>query len=226
MSTAGFAPETFAFLKTLKSNNTKNWFDEHKADYQRFVKKPVDAFRADVTQKLADMTGHEINSKQFRINRDLRFSKDKTPYNTHIRMAFWPIGASFEGRDAQPPSFFLSVEPDHIRFGTGCMAFSKPVLGRFLQALETGKGEEIGKLLKKLANEGFERSEPDLANVPRGFPKDHPFADLARHKGLAVWKTIEDTGLVTGDQAANSISRAWAPTLAFWQWLVELSGTG
>ena len=226
MSTVGFAPETFSFLKTLKSNNTKNWFDEHKADYQRFVKKPADAFRADVAQKLAEMTGHEINSKQFRINRDLRYSKDKTPYNTHIRMAFWPMGAAFEGRDAQPPSFFLSVEPVHIRFGTGCMAFSKPVLGRFLQALETGKGEEIGKLLKKLTNEGFERSEPDLANVPRGFPKDHPFADLARHKGLAVWRTIADTSVVTGDKASSSISKAWRPTLPFWQWLVDLSATG
>ena len=78
-----------------------------------------------------------------------------------------------------PPSFFLSVEPDHLRFGTGCMAFSKPVLDTFLRALETGSGKEIEKLLGRLTNEGFERSQPDLAKVPRGFPKEHPFAGLA-----------------------------------------------
>ena len=106
MSTAGFASETFAFLKSLKNNNTKDWFDAHKADYQSFVKKPADSFRVDVARELSGLTGHEIVSKQFRVNRDLRFSKDKTPYNTHIRMAFWPKGAAFEGRDAQPAELF------------------------------------------------------------------------------------------------------------------------
>ncbi|MBG6144996.1 uncharacterized protein (TIGR02453 family) [Labrenzia sp. EL_142] len=222
MSAAGFAPETFAFLTSLKDNNAKDWFDAHKADYQRFVKKPSDFFRSEVARKLAELTGHEIVSKQFRINRDLRFSKDKTPYNTHIRMAFWPNGGAFEGRDAQPPSFFLSVEPDHIRFGTGCMAFSKPVLGSYLQALETGKGEEIERLLDQLNSEGFDRSEPDLAKVPRGFPKDNQFADLARHKGLAVWKSIEDTDQLIDDTAPTFMVSAWNPTLPFWQWLADI----
>jgi len=225
MIAPGFSAETFKFLNNLKNNNSKAWFDANKADYQAFIKKPADAFRAALGQDLADLTGHDMMSKQFRINRDLRFSKDKTPYNTHIRMAFWPKGGAFEGRDAQPPSFFLSVEPELIRFGTGCMAFSKPVLGRYLNALETGQGEEIENLLDKLTGEGFERSEPDLANVPRGFPKDHPHAGLARHKGLAVWNTISDPQALTGDAATAFMIDAWAPTLPFWRWQVGLSNS-
>ena len=222
MSSAGFLPETFEFLKGLRANNSKDWFDSNKADYQRLVKKPADVFRTSLSDALSHVTGRNMASKQFRINRDLRFSKDKTPYNTHIRMAFWPKGAAFEGRDAQPPSFFLSLEPDDIRFGTGCMAFSKPVLGSYLLALETGSGDDITRLMDQLASEGFERSAPDLAKIPRGFPKDHPFADLARHKGLAVWKTINGTSSAQGGAVAK-LTKAFEPTLPFWNWLVDLT---
>ncbi|WP_422037662.1 DUF2461 domain-containing protein [Roseibium sp.] len=225
MPSQGFSPETFAFLADLKANNSKEWFDAHKPDYQRVVKKPADALRADLAERLSALTGLETASKQFRINRDLRFSKDKTPYNAHIRMAFWPKGKAFEGRDAQPPSFFVSFEPGHIRLGTGCMAFSKAALGSYLQALESGGGGEIAGLLSALEANGFERSTPDLAKAPRGFPKDHAHTDLARHKGLAVWTTITDTAPATGDKTATFLVDTWKPTLAFWSWLLDLSRT-
>jgi len=221
MTSAGFQPETFRFLENLAANNSKEWFGANKADYQRAVKNPADLFRPALQEALAEHTGRALASKQFRINRDLRFSKDKTPYNTHIRMAFWPSGSAFEGKDAQPPCFFLSIEADHIRFGTGCMAFSKPVLGNFLNTLETG-GDEIADLLAQLQKEGFEVSEPDLVKVPRGFPKDHARAELARHKGLAVWKTLPDKGTVLGDGAIASLVKSWAPTVPFWRYLLAL----
>ncbi|WP_422377362.1 DUF2461 domain-containing protein [Roseibium sp.] len=219
---AAFEPGSFKFLTDLAENNNKEWFDAHKADYQNLVKKPSDRFRPALADALGARTGRELKSKQFRINRDLRFSKDKTPYNTHIRMAFWPAGAAFEGKDAQPPSFFLSIETGHIRFGTGCMAFSKSGLGAYLKALETGRGEEISRLLTELTGQGFEISEPDLAKPPRGFPKDHAFGDLARHKGLAAWKTLADPGFLTGDTAVSGLCEAWEPTLPFWTWLLDM----
>jgi uncharacterized protein (TIGR02453 family) len=217
-----FHSETFSFLGDLAANNSKDWFDANKSAYQRSVKKPSDAFRPALSEALANQIGHEVASKQFRINRDLRFSKDKTPYNTHIRMAFWPKGALFEGKDAQPPSFFLSIEQDHVRFGTGCMAFSKPVLGTYLRILEQGAGDEISTLYKQLEADGFERSEPDLVNPPRGFPKDHSDADLARHKGLATWKTLGNTNLLLEENAAERMAVEWQPTLNFWKFLVSL----
>lgn len=222
MTPAGFQPETFRFLKNLAANNSREWFEAHKADYQRSVKKPADLFRPALQEALEHLCECPLASKQFRINRDLRFSKDKTPYNTHIRMAFWPTGTAFEGKDAQPPSFFLSIEADHIRFGTGCMAFSKPVLGAFLRALETGDGETIAGLLADLERQGFEVSEPDLAKAPRGFPKDHVHADLARHKGLGVWKTLPDTGTIRGETAIDTLLERWKPTLPFWKYFLNL----
>lgn len=222
MISAGYQPETFTFLKSLAANNTKAWFEANKSDYQHFVKKPSDVFRPALEEALAELTGSEIASKQFRINRDLRFSRDKTPYNTHVRMAFWPMGSAFGGKDAQPPSFLLSIEPDHIRIGTGCMAFSKPALTAFLHAVETGEGDTLLALLRKLQGDGFEIPEPDLAMVPKGFPRDHPHAGLARHKGLGVWKTLEDAGLVQGISGIAALADIWAGTLPFWKWQLGL----
>lgn len=222
MNAPAFQPGTFRFLKDLATNNSRDWFDRNKADYQRLVKKPADAFRAGLADALADLTGCAIASKQFRINRDLRFSRDKTPYNTHIRMAFWPANTAFEGKDAQPPGFFLSIEPDHIRLGTGCMAFSKPVLGAYLTALEAGRGGEVAKVLSAAGSRGFKVSDPDLVKVPRGFPKDHPHADLARHKGLAVWRDLPDTGTVQGETAIATLVKVWTPALPVWRYLYDL----
>ncbi|WP_299817357.1 DUF2461 domain-containing protein [uncultured Roseibium sp.] len=222
MSAAGFSPETFAFLKTLAGNNTRDWFEANRQDYLRFAKKPADAVRSCLQEALAELTGREIASKQFRINRDLRFSKDKSPYNTHIRMAFWPKDAVFAGREAQPPGFFLSVETDHLRIGTGSMVFAKPMLAAYLNALQTGHGDEISALIARLEAEGFEGPEPDLAKVPKGFPRDHPHGELARHKGLALWKTLGDTRLVQGETAATSLLATWKDTLPFWKWLMRL----
>ena len=224
MSASGFRPETFRFLEELAANNTRDWFEAHKADYQRFIKEPADAVRGRLAESLSRLSKHDLTSKQFRMNRDLRFSKDKTPYNTHIRMAFWPKGAAFQGKDAQPPSFFLSVESDHVRTGTGCMQFSKPMLGTYLQRLETQEGEDIHRLIDQLTDSGFDLSKPDLAKPARGFPADHPLKDLARHKGLAVWRDLRDTGSVQGLDGHEAIARAIEPALPFWHWLMSLHG--
>jgi len=222
MTGAGFRPEAFRFLQNLADNNTREWFDANRTDYESLFKGPAARLRAGLAEALSDLTGRAMASKQFRINRDIRFSKDKTPYNAHVRMAFWPEGAAFDGKDAQPPSFFVSLEPDLVRIGTGCMAFSRPVLGAFLAALEAGEGAMISDLLQSLQGQRFETSEPDLARVPRGFPKDHPHAELARHKGLAAFKTLDDLGLVQDDAAASTLARQWAPTLPFWHFLTSL----
>ena len=217
-----FSDDSFTFLMDLDANNSKDWFDANKERYQALIKAPADTLKMELIDGLAALTGRQVKGKTFRINRDLRFSKDKTPYNTHVRMAFWLDEDIFQGMKTQPPSFFLSVEADHIRIGAGCMTFSKPVLGRYLQRLETGSDNDIEVLLDALQTKGLELSAPDLAKPPRGFPKDHPQADLARHKGLAVWANIENITVAQGECAATQLLGTWATTLPFWNWLVEL----
>ncbi|QDG76873.1 TIGR02453 family protein [Labrenzia sp. PHM005] len=221
---AFFSAESFDFLEDLAKNNTKDWFADNKATYESVLKKPSAALREDLEQHFTGLTGQKFSSKLFRINRDLRFSKDKTPYNTHVRIAFWPKDGAFEGKQAQPPSFFLSIETNEIRLGAGSMQFAKPVLERYLTELETGLGKDLNGILTALSSDGFEVSGPDLVKPPRGFPKDSDYADLSRHKGLTAWTTISETEVVIGTSAAGRLIDRIRPALPLWRRLSEIHG--
>ena len=221
---AFFSAESFDFLANLEANNTKDWFAGNKAVYESVLKKPSLALQDDLERHFTDLTGQTFSSKLFRINRDLRFSKDKTPYNTHVRMAFWPRDAVFEGKQAQPPSFFLSIETKELRLGAGSMQFAKPVLERYLSELDTGLGKELTGILTALSSDGLEVSGLDLVKPPRGFPKDSDYADLSRHKGLTAWTPISETRIVIGTGAAGRLIDRIRPALPLWRRLLEIHG--
>ncbi len=216
-----FTPESLAFLAVLAANNSKDWFTANRKSYEEHIKAPAEQLKADLALTLTERCGQDMAAKIFRLNRDLRFSKDKTPYNTHVRMAFWPEGGAFKGKTAQPPSFFLSIEPDHLVIGAGIMAFSSTMLNAYRNALATGDGALLQDLLSGLGSAGFTLSEPDLKKPAPGFSADHPHTELSRHKGLAAWKTLPGTSLITQPGAANSLLDAWQPVFPLWTWLME-----
>ena len=96
---SGFSDETLAFLNGLKANNSRDWFDANRKSYEAAVKAPSKAFSDIMAGELERLTGTAQKPKIFRINRDIRFSKDKTPYNTHIHISWMPVGGG-EGAPA------------------------------------------------------------------------------------------------------------------------------
>ena len=81
-------PDTQAFLRDLRANNDRDWFNAHKATYERVYKAPAEAFVAELRPRLEALAGVTLGGKVFRIHRDVRFSKDKSPYNTHLHIGF------------------------------------------------------------------------------------------------------------------------------------------
>jgi len=218
----GFPREGFKFLGELAANNTRDWFQDNKKTYEAHVKAPAAVLNDALMHALAKECGCPMKGKIFRINRDLRFSKDKTPYNTHVRMAFWPDSQTFANRKSQPPSFYLSLEADHIVLGAGIMAFDKQELVRYRNAVAGSNGEDLHQIADDLTANGFALSEPDLARVPSGFAADHEMADFLRRKGLAAWTTINDVALATGPGAAGRLIEGWKPAMPLWRWLMDL----
>jgi uncharacterized protein (TIGR02453 family) len=184
---AHFSDDTIAFLNALAENNNREWFDSNRADYERDIVQPTRAFAMTMATALEAETGRYYASKIFRIFRDVRFSKDKRPYNTHIRISF----TSEKGPYA--PGYFFSLEQDHLVLGAGVFAYEKADLGNFRRRIDGHEGTELGKITAKLAGMGVRLSDPDLKRVPAPFPADHPKADLLRRKGLTAW--IDDLDL-------------------------------
>ena len=98
-----FSPETLKFLRALKKNNTRDWFHENKAWYEAAWKTPANAFIEAMCFRLQAETDTEHSAKLFRIHRDIRFSKDKTPYNSHLHILF--------RREGSKAGLFLACKP-------------------------------------------------------------------------------------------------------------------
>lgn len=89
---ANLIPDARSFFAELRQNNTKDWFDAQKARYTDQIRKPAEALAEVLTEDFSRLTGRRLTPKVYRINRDTRFSKDKSPYNTHLHM-LWSFAA-------------------------------------------------------------------------------------------------------------------------------------
>jgi len=169
-----------SFLKELAAHNTRDWFQDNKKAYEAVVKNPGNAIGAEIAGRLSPLTGGEMGYKLFRINRDVRFSKDKTPYNTHMHL-LWSDGPG--------PGFFFGVSPDYVTAGCGVMGLHKARLTAY-RALVDRNGAALAKEIEALLAQGYRLDDPELKRVPAPYDKAHPHGALLRRKSLALWSDM------------------------------------
>ena len=175
MSADPFATLIFdsrAFLNTLADNNSKDWFAEHKATYESQLKSPALALLDTVSASLEKHTGQVPSTKFFRPHRDVRFSKDKTPYHLHLHM-LW---------STPPTGFFFGIGRDYLSVGGGIMRLDKDKLTRWRALVDGINGAKIAAALDDLQTQGARMDSPELKRVPAPFDKDHPQAALLKRK--------------------------------------------
>ncbi len=187
-----FSPEALRFLAELKDNNNREWFAQNKGTYEAEIKAPTKLFLTVMCGALKDATGQAHGGKIYRINRDVRFSPDKRPYNAHVHASFVP-----ESKMAQPPMWFFGLSPEKLSLGCGVFQYDKETLPVFRDEMAGPKGATLIKLSQELAAAGVRISEPQLKRVPSGYDKDHPNQEALRRKGFSAWLDIGDAGFVT-----------------------------
>lgn len=177
-----FTPETLAFLRRLARHNDREWFREHRADYEEHVKGPmvalIDALAVDLPRIAPDLTANPKTSL-YRIHRDTRFSANKAPYKTHVA-AIFPHRALPKHEGA---GLYVHVETGRVFIGGGLYRPQPRQLQRLREHL-AAHGDRLRKLTAAPAfrrNFG-EMSGERLKRTPRGFPADHPAGDLLRLK--------------------------------------------
>lgn len=189
---AGFPDGTFQFLAEIASNNEKGWFDAHRADYQRYYVEPALALVTDLGPRLQSISSSihwepKIGGPLSRINRDIRFSPDKTPYKTHLDLWFW----TGERRGWDSPGLFFRMFCDGLMLGAGMHQFGKPLLEAYRQAVvDPVAGSELSAVVRQVGALGpYETGGASRKSVPRGYDPGHERADLLRHEGL--WAGLE-----------------------------------
>ncbi|MCW9038425.1 DUF2461 domain-containing protein [Altibacter sp.] len=178
--------EAFTFLAELKENNHRDWMQEHKKEYQR-NEQALKKFYGSVAEGLSK--NDEIaKMKIFRINRDIRFSNDKTPYNVHRSVSF------SRGGDHRRGGYYLRLEPGNSLMAGG---FFDPNTGDLLRIRKEFEmdASEIRKILQqkdfKKAFGGFNQ-EYAVKTAPKGFSKEDPNIDLIRLKSYFVTHSFSD----------------------------------
>ncbi len=193
---ATLIPDARAFLGELSAHNEKAWFTGQKPRYEADLKVPaqhlLDTLAADLNRH-----GKPAKTKLFRPHRDVRFSKDKTPYHQHLHM-YWDLGAT---------GLFFGVAPGYVRIGGGVMGLAKTRLTNWRASVDGEAGDQIAAELDILRLRGLIPEEPELKRVPSPYSASHPHSDLLRRKSMTVW---QDVPQIRWDHPLDALHSAFA----------------
>lgn len=184
----GFSRKTVKFYRDLRKNNDKAWFAEHKELYREVVLDPAQAFVLDMARKLRELSPGVIGDPRlsgagsiFRIYRDTRFSRDKSPFKTHLGILLWE-GA---GKKVERSGFYVHLEPPNLMLGVGVYMFTRENLELYRKAAASPKtGPLLAAAVKRVESKGYELGGSHYKRVPREFDPEHSNAALLLHNGL------------------------------------------
>ncbi|MEG3659653.1 DUF2461 domain-containing protein [Arenibacter palladensis] len=188
--------DVFQFLENLKKNNSREWFAENKTEFKE-LETEVKGFYSALKNKLKAHDDIE-KLKMFRIYRDIRFSKDKTPYKTHFAGSFSRAGQRLRG------GYYLRLKPKETFIAAGFWEPNKEDLLRIRKEFETDASEIRAIMDKKNFKEVWGDMQGDeLKTAPSGFNKDHPNIDLIKRKQFIFVKNFSDNEVMSPDFLTN-----------------------
>jgi uncharacterized protein (TIGR02453 family) len=214
MTDREFGPELFAFLRELKANNDREWFNANKGRYEDDLLEPALAFVEDFGLRLPDISPHLVADARrqggslFRIYRDTRFAKDKTPYKTQAGIYF----RHEQSKEVRAPGLYLHLEPRHV-FAGGGIWHADPKTAHAIRRriaddpdgwAEAKDGVELGK-------------GESLKRVPPAFDKDHPHAEDLKRKDFAALRyfTQKEATTVGFLDRYEEACRSFTPLMRF-----------
>lgn len=209
-----FGADTLAFLSDLAAHNDRQWFAANRETYMAAVRDPARNFADALARGMAAAPGVPHTGKIYRINRDLRFSKDRTPYNTHVHIAVWPRDTG-----AQGPTWMVGLEPGRLTLGAGIMGFSPTQLRAWRTAVAGRDGGELQGILRGLVDRGVRLSQPELKRVPAPYEDGHVLADLLCRKSLTVWRDVEPPSTCFGEAGPGNCADGLAAFASVVAWL-------
>ncbi len=202
-----FTQETFDFLSALAVNNNRDWFLDNKQAYEESVRTPALAFIADIATDLALISPHflaqprKVGGSLMRVNRDIRFGRDKRPYKTNIGIQF----RHEVGKDVHAPGFYVHIENDSCFVGVGVWRPGSSALAGIRDAIV----EDGDAWLVVRDNTHFRKHftlEGDaLKSAPRGYPRSHPLIEDIRRKDFIAIANVTNSSVMSKEFLAHVV---------------------
>ena len=201
----GFPPEALTFYEGLERDNSKAYFDAHRDQYEDAVREPLELL-------VAELSGEFGTGKVFRPYRDVRFSKDKSPYKLQAAAVLRPDAA-------QCSSYYVGLSSSGLHLGGGMWEPDRGQLERARRAIaDERSGPALERIIAELAD-GLTFVEPDLKTAPRGFDRQHPRIDLLRRKRFAALTRLPPALWLHTPEAKDRIAETWRSVQPLHAWL-------
>lgn len=200
----GWPEAALDFYRGIEADNTKAYWTDHKADYEADVKAPFEA--------LSDLVAAEFGPlKLTRPYRDIRFSKDKSPYKTRAY-------ATGEGEGGE--RYYVAIGSAGLTVGAGYWMMADDQLARFRAAVDDdAAGPDLEEAMAAMRKAKLDPAGDALKTAPRGYARDHPRIELLRRKGLAGVRDFEPAAWLHTAGAARRITDTWRAAAPLSAWL-------
>ena len=226
MSFVHYPKESLSFLKSVQKNNNKEWFESHRDEYIQYILEPSRAFVEEMGEHLQALVPTinaipKINQSLFRIYRDVRFSKDKTPIKSKIGVIFW------QGNHIRMQSscFYLHFSPQELLLASGIRTFDPDLLAAYRDYIKIDTHREaLHNILETLKSEGYIIEAPGYKRLPKGFEKTMNLEYLARMKAVAVYHTLPAT-TISKKSFIPELFKHYERFLPLQEWLYEMTLT-
>lgn len=205
----GFPEAALDFYDDLEMDNTKSFWEAHKAQYAESVKAPMVALTGALEKEFG-------KAKVFRPFRDVRFAKDKTPYKVN-QGAFVGVGPAC--------GWYVEISARGVRTGAGFYDASGTDLARIRTSIDSeATGKQLQRILAKLEKSGFTVGGQQLKTTPRGYDVGHPRIELLRHKSLTVGKDYGFEPVIHTPDLVAAVRADWKATRPLVDWVAERLG--
>jgi len=223
---SGFSKKTLPFLKAIKKNNNKEWFEAHRSEYEDFILNPSRAFVSEMGEHLQALEptinfSPKINKSLYRIYRDTRrMGANKTPLKHRIGFIFW----QGNNKRMQSSSFYMHFSPDELYVATGVRWFEKPMLDAYREyILDDDKRSELETILESIRAKGYTHLEKGYKRYPRGFNAEMSNADLSLYKGMATVKVLDPRLIENGEKLIETLYNIYEDMLPLQKYMYEVS---
>ena len=226
MEFSGFSKKTLPFLKAIKKNNNKEWFEAHRSEYEELILNPSRAFVSEMGEHLQALEptinfSPKINKSLYRIYRDTRrMGANKTPIKHRIGFIFW----QGNNKRMQSSSFYMHFSPDELYVATGVRWFEKPMLDAYREyIIDDVKRSELETILESIRAKGYTHLEKGYKRYPRGFNAEMSNADLSLYKGMATVKVLDPRLIENGEKLIETLYKIYEDMLPLQKYMYEVS---
>jgi len=222
MANKYFTEASLKFLSRLDKNNNRDWFNQHKQEYEDLVRSPALDFIADMGGTIESLSPHflaipkKVGGSMMRPYRDVRFGKDKRPFKTNVGIQF----RHFMARDVHAPGFYLHIEPGGSFIGAGIWHPEAAPLAAVRRAIDEQPKEWLKVSRGKQFASLFELSGDALNNPPRGYKKDHPLIDDLKRKDFIAITPLDEKSVIT-NALKTDVTRSFKAAVPFMRFLCQ-----